>query len=159
MDNSELKNIDVKTCTCKVTGSYNVEDWRESKKSWNHLNECDFPEPAGDRYLDLLIGVDYYSCIFHVDIRGESGVPVARLGLLGWTCIGSPDRGNTSASRSHVVRTLFSRDSSSSGCCDINQSIKRFWEIETYGSQREQYSNMHRGRAVGDEKSETIRHL
>ena len=65
MDNSELKSIDVKTCPRKVTGSYNVEDWRESKKSWNHLNECDFPEPAGDRYLDLLIGVDCYSCIFH----------------------------------------------------------------------------------------------
>ena len=67
---------------------------------------------------------------------GNKGfVPVARLGLLGWTCIGSPDHGNTSASRSHVVRTLFSRDSSSSGCCDINQSIKHFWEIETYGSE------------------------
>ena len=113
---------------------YKIEDWRQSKKSWNHLNECDFPELAGDRYVDLLIRRDNPELHFsRVDIREESGGPVARLGLLGWTCIGSPDGGNTSASRSHVARTLFSRDSSSSGCSDINQSIQRFWEIETYG--------------------------
>ena len=134
VDGQFRKSIDVKTCPRKVTGSY--KDWRESKKSWNHLNECNFPEPAGDRYVDLLIGVDNPELHFsRVDIRGESGGPVARLGLLGWTCIGSPDHGDTSASRSHIVRTLFSRDSSSSGCCDINQSIRRFWEIETYGSE------------------------
>ena len=95
-----------------------------------------FSRTGGDRYVDLLIGVDNPELHFsRVDIRGESGGPVARLGLLGWTCIGSLDHGDTSASRSHVVRTLFSRDSSSSGCCDINQSIRRFWEIETYGSE------------------------
>ena len=31
---------------------------------------------------------------------------------------------------------MFSRDSSSTACCDINESIKRFWEIETYRSER-----------------------
>ena len=103
-------------------------------KQEQYLKECDFPEPAGDRYVGLLIGVDnpelHYS---RVDIHGEAGEPVARLGLLGWTCTGSQDCGNATASRSHVVRTLLSRDSSSTPCCDINESIKRFWEIETYG--------------------------
>ena len=46
VDGQFRKSIDVKTCPRKVTESYQVEDWRESKKSWNHLNECDFPKPA-----------------------------------------------------------------------------------------------------------------
>ena len=46
VDGQFRKSIDVKTCPRKVTGSYKMEDWRESKTSWNHLNECDFPEPA-----------------------------------------------------------------------------------------------------------------
>ena len=72
VDGQFRKSIDVKTCPRKVTGSYEVEDWRESNKNWNHLNKCDFPEPTGDRYLGLLIGVDYTELDFsRVDICGE----------------------------------------------------------------------------------------
>ena len=54
-----------------------------------------------------------------VDIRGEAGGPIARLGLLGWTCIGSPDHNSTSAPRTHIARTLLSRDvRSMNECCD-----------------------------------------
>ncbi len=124
VDGQFSKSIDVKTCPHKVTGNYKMEDWRKSKKNWDHLMECDFPEPAGDRYVDLLIGVDNTELHFsRVDIRGEAGGPVTCLGLLGWTCIGSLDCRNVSASRSHVVRTLLNRDSSNSVCCDVNQSI------------------------------------
>ena len=60
-----------------------MEDWRESKKSWTHLKECDFPEPVRGRYVDLLIGVDNPELHFSlVDIRGEAGGPVARLVLV-----------------------------------------------------------------------------
>ena len=86
VDGQFRKSIDVRTCPRKVTGSYKVENWRDSKKSWNHLNECDFPEPAGDRYLDLLIGVDCYSCIFHESTSvGNQGFL-----LLVWVYLGGP---------------------------------------------------------------------
>ena len=75
-----------------VTGSYQVENWRERKVRWPHLVQCDFPLPAKDGVVDLLIGVDYADLHYSfVDIRGNVGEPVARLGPLGWTCIGPPD--------------------------------------------------------------------
>ena len=46
VDGQFSKSIDAKTCPRKVTGSYKMEDWRESKKSWKQVKECDFPEPA-----------------------------------------------------------------------------------------------------------------
>ena len=76
--------------------------------------------------MDLLFGVDnadlHYS---QADIRGASGGPIARLDPLGWTCIGAPD---IAVARTHVIQTLLSRSSLSSGntCCNVDQSIKRF---------------------------------
>ena len=140
MDGQFSKNINVKTCPKKVTGTYKVEDWSESKQNWKHLKNCEFAKPAKDGLVDLLIGVDnaelHYS---RADIRGQAGGPIARLGPLGWTCIGAPD---TAAARTHVIRTLFSRDLLKSDgedvCCDVDQSIKRFWEIETCGTEVDQ---------------------
>ena len=86
------KEIEVKTCPRSVTGSYQVENWRERKVRWPHLVQCNFPLPAKDGVVDLLIGVDYADLHYSfVDIRGNVGKPVARLGPLGWTCIGPPD--------------------------------------------------------------------
>jgi hypothetical protein len=49
----------------------------------------------------LLISVDntelHYS---RADIFGESWAPIARLGPLGWTCIGAPDAAEV---RTHVT--------------------------------------------------------
>jgi hypothetical protein len=87
VDGQFSKSIDIKTCPRKVTGNYKMEDWRESKKNWDHLKECDFPEPAGDRYVDLLIGVDNTELHFsRVDIRGEAGGGL----LLVWVYLGGP---------------------------------------------------------------------
>lgn len=42
--------------------------------------------------VDLLIRVNNADLQYSfVDIRGKAGEPVARLGPLGWTCIGPPD--------------------------------------------------------------------
>ena len=116
VDGQFAKEINVKTCPKKVTGNYAVEDWSQSKHNWEHLKNCEFAKPAKDGLIDLLI---------------------ARLGPLGWTCIGAPD---TSVARTHVIRTLFSRDplSNGSACCDVDRSIKRFWEVEACGSETTQ---------------------
>ena len=91
-----------------MTGNYTVEDWSQSKDAWEHLKNCKFAKPAKDGFVDLLIGVDnadlHYS---RADIRGATVGPIARLGPLGWTCIGAPD---AAAARTHVIRTLLAED-------------------------------------------------
>ena len=71
------------TRPCSVTGSYEVENLRASKVRWPHLVHCDFPLPAKDDLVDLLIEVDYADLHYSfVDIRGNVGEPVATLGSL-----------------------------------------------------------------------------
>ena len=105
------KEIEVKTCPRSVTRNYQVENWGASRDKWPHLAQCDFAPPAKDGLVDLLIGVDnadlHYS---FVDIRGKVGEPVARLGPLGWTCIGPPDGRVESGTRTHTIRTPFTRE-------------------------------------------------
>ena len=124
----------------RVTGNYRVENWKQSKDRWSHLKDCDFPEPAKEGFVDLLIGVDnadlHYS---RADVRGEEGDPVARLGPLGWTCIGSPEGKQWTGARAHISRTLFTRDpkaSVSDVCCDVDRTLKQFWEIESCGIEK-----------------------
>jgi hypothetical protein len=52
------KVIEVNTCPHQVTGTYKVEDWEKTKKQWPHLAQCEFPKPAKNGQVDLLIGVD-----------------------------------------------------------------------------------------------------
>ena len=46
-------------------------------------------------------------------VRGEEGDPGARLGSMGWTCIGSPEGKQWTGARSHISRTLFTPMSAS----------------------------------------------
>ena len=83
----------------------------ECQNKWPHLTQCSFAKPANDGVVDLLIGIDkselHYS---HVDLRGENGGPIARLGPLGWSCIGAPEENDSVRARQHVIRTLFTRE-------------------------------------------------
>lgn len=55
--------------------------------------------------MDLLIGVEnadlHYSFFL---VRCQMGEPVARLGPLGWTCIGCPDSEVKFGTRTHIIR-------------------------------------------------------
>lgn len=98
------KEIEVKSSPRSVTGNYQVENWRASRDNWPHLAECDFASPAKDGLVDLLLGVDHADLRYSfVDIRGKVGEPVARLGPLGWTCIGPPDGRVESRTRTHTI--------------------------------------------------------
>ena len=89
-----------------------------------------------------MIGIDnselHYS---HVYLRGKNGGPIARLGPLGWSCIGAPEENDSVRARSHVIRTLFTREplwnERKRSCCDVDNSLKRFWEIEKSDTDRE----------------------
>lgn len=140
VDGQFSNEISVKTSPRRGTGNCKVEDWNKSKPKWAHLKECEFAKPAKDGIVDLLIGIDnadlHYS---RADIRGEGGGPIARLGPLWWTCIRSPDGRDSFRTRTHVTRTLLTRDPLKSGsvgvCCDIDQTIKQFWEIKSCGTE------------------------
>ena len=88
--------------------------------------------------MDVLIGVDQPEMHFSiVDFQGDDGGPVARLGPLGWTCIGPPKKTTGSVPRSHSVRSLLSRrtvdDAGEHSCCDLDRTLKGFWEVEDFG--------------------------
>ena len=72
---------------------------------------------------------------------GKNSGPIARLGQLGQSCIGAPDENETARTRSHVIRSLFTREpiwsKGKESCCDVDNSLKRFWEIEKSGTDRD----------------------
>ena len=123
------------TCPRRVTGTYKIVDWQRYQSSWPHLSVCKFPDPAADPIVDLLIGQDQIDLHFSkCDVKGDPGEPVARLGPLGWSCIGHPDRRTTAKEiQTNLAYTLFCRPRVFD---EINDSLKRFWEIETLGIQK-----------------------
>ena len=112
VDGRFSKEISIRTCPQKVTGNYRVVNWSEYQNKWLHLTQCSFAKPANDGVVDLLIGIDNSELHYdsHVDLRAENGGPIARLGPLGWSCIGAPDENDSLRARSHVIRTLFTRE-------------------------------------------------
>lgn len=133
------KTIEVKTCPDRVTGTYKVEDWGKKKEQWPHLNRCDFPKPAMNSQVDLLIGVDNADLHYSMaDVRGPNGGPIARLGPLGWTCIGRSGTHDANGNRSHIVHSFLAMKpqnvSASPDCCNVNDTLRKFWEVENYGT-------------------------
>ena len=92
-------------------------------------------DPAADLMVDLLIGQDQiYLHFSKCDVKGDPGEPLARLGPLGWSCIGHPDRRTTAKEiQTNFTYTLLCRPQVFD---EINDSLKRFWEIETMGTQK-----------------------
>ena len=108
------------TCPRHVTGNYKAVVWSKFQDGW--------PHPI-DLIVDMLIGQDqidlhYSKC----DIRGNPGVPIAR--LRSWSCVGPPH--GRAVIRTNVACTFFTRPHIFD---EINDSLKRFWEIGTLGIQ------------------------
>ena len=88
------KNVPFSAYTCprQITGKYRFVDWRRYQSRWPNLQLCSFPEPAKDLIVDVLIGQDLMDLHYsRCDVKGGPGEPMARLGPLGWSCIGSPE--------------------------------------------------------------------
>jgi len=141
VDGQFSKEISVKTFPQKVIGNYRVVNWTEHQNKWPHLTQCIFAKTANNGLVDLLVGIDNAELHnSHVDLQGKRGGPIARLGPLGWSCIGAPDGNEAARTRSHVIRALFTREpvwnDGRASCCDVDNSLKRFWEIEKSGTER-----------------------
>ena len=120
------------TCPCRVTGNYKAVDRSKFQDRWPHLQVCKLPELPADSIVDVLIGQDHIDLHFSkCDVRGNSGEPIARLGPLGWSCVG-PSEGKTinGNNRMNLACTFFTRPHMFS---EINDSLKRFWEIDILG--------------------------
>ena len=139
VDGQFSKTVNVQTCPKEVTGNYRVVDWSKFQSDWPHLSQCSFPTPAKDGLVDvLMIGVDNPEMHFSmVDFQGDDDGPVARLGPLGWICIGPQKKEEESVPRSHSVRSLLSRGNVENACevscCDLDRTLKGFWEVEDSG--------------------------
>ncbi len=119
------------TCPRQITGNYNVVDWKRHQQRWAHLQVCNFPEAIVDPLVDVLIGQDQVDLHYaRCDVKGEPGEPIARLGPLGWSCIGNPEKksSNSCQQRTNLVYTFFAK---SRPLEDLNHSLKRFWELES----------------------------
>ena len=112
----------------QVTGGMKVTNWNEYKDKWNHTKGIQFPEPSSKKFIDILLGIDYPQ--FHTsfkEVKGKNGDPVARLTPLGWTCVGQPV---TSTNQfTNLVKTFHIRRVE-----DLNNILRRFWEIENEGT-------------------------
>ena len=86
-----------------------------------------------------MIGADNPELHFSVvDFQGSQGEPVARRGPLGWTCIGPPEKNGKSIVRSHVMRTLCTKQATifaNPDCCNLDETLRNFWEIERGGTE------------------------
>ena len=90
------------TCPCWVTRTHKILDWQRYLSKWPHLSVCKFSDPVADPMVDLLIGQAQIDLHFSkCNVKEDPEEPVARLGPLGWSCIGHPDRRTTQVSYDH----------------------------------------------------------
>ena len=79
-------------------------------------------------YMDILLGIDYPQ--FHTsikEVKGKNGDPVARLTLLGRTCVGQPVTPTTQLI--NFIKTFHVRKTE-----DYDYTLRKFWEIESKGT-------------------------
>jgi hypothetical protein len=108
--------------TNRVTENLKVVNWNEESKHFPHLQGIHFPRINTSRpIIDILIGVDHPDIHRSItEIYGRPGEPYARLGPLGWTCIGKPY--NEASLVSYFIEG------------DIENLLRGFWEVETEGT-------------------------
>ena len=94
--------------TNRVTGNTSVIDWNICAGEWPYLKGLRFPQLGPQPIVDLLIGLDCADLHYSFkDIRGKPGQPIARLTLLGWTCIGALSEIPLNDPKAYFARTYF----------------------------------------------------
>jgi hypothetical protein len=131
----------------RVTGNLRAVDWSQLSENWRHLQNVPFPQPAGRRTVDMLIGVDYADLhVAYEEVCGKPGEPIARRTPLGWTCIGrlcEPQHAGP------VRHSFFCQTCQT----DIAASLRRSWEIEDVAEIRTTRQTIEEQRVLKDTES------
>ena len=132
------KVVEVNMCCHQVTTVYKVQDWNETKKKGPHLQQCEFRKPAQNGLVDHVNRGRYADLHYSkVDVHELPGSPIARLGPLGWTCVGPT--GRQLEKRSDLIMHAFltrgaSNEKTNVSCSDTNNTGKvlgnrNIWKI------------------------------
>ena len=123
------------TCPRQITGSYNVVDWERRQQCWPYLHVFIFSGGYSRSISGCLNGQDQVE-LHYARCDVKAGEPIARLGPLGWSCIGNPEKRSSASGqlRTNLVYTFFAKPRPLE---DLNQSLKRFWEVESVKSEPE----------------------
>ena len=142
----DLESLDVKIqvsatgyTTEKVTGDLQPIDWNQYASEGKHLRGIKFLDLGFRPTVDILIGIDLADLHYSTqDIRGKPGEPVARLTPLGWTCIGRIAYSANGPFNTNFNRAYFINQADK----DLNQTLQKFWEIDTSGSFAEKETSL-----------------
>lgn len=119
--------------TTRVTGNMPFIDRNRDKRYWRHIEGIEFPRSAKRPLVDALIGIDCADLLNAIEeIRGRPGEPITRLTPLGWTCAGNTGLASRPILQTSFKTTYFTRDISEIE--RLNETLKRFWEIEDTSS-------------------------
>ena len=137
VDVSERTEVKFSALTMKsVVGELKVINWTNEKAAWKHLKDIEFPTAGRKGTVDVLIGNDFAELHrFLKEVTGAAGESIALLTQLGWTCIEGPGFGQTYVTQTSFVSTYLSVDS-------LDDSVRRFWELEEGFQKKEQFTKM-----------------
>ena len=133
VESLDAKSYSITTFTTnRVTGNMSVIDWNICAGEWPHLKGLRFPQLRPQPIVNLLIGLDCADLHYSFkNIQGKLGQPIARLTLLGWTCIGALSEIHLNDSKTYFARTYFV--SNQVTVEDVNGVLHQFWEIDSSG--------------------------
>ncbi|XP_055918507.1 uncharacterized protein LOC129950600 [Eupeodes corollae] len=120
----------------QITGL--LPDKKIDIKGWNIPNNINLSDPHFNvpQRIDLLLGVDlFYTLLCVGQIKLGSNLPALQNTLFGWVVAGQLPKSNnpsTSNRRSFAIRNT-PHESESDGT--LNNTLKAFWEIESFSSQ------------------------
>ena len=113
----------------RVTANMKAINWRTFANKWNHLKGIAFLIAGARPIIDILIGIDYADLHCSIQERnGKPGEPIARLTLLGWTCIGHIHGLLQRSVQTNFIRTYNTKEIE---LHEINGTLAQFWQIES----------------------------
>ena len=158
LDGSVSKTVSAFT-TERFTGSLEAIDWIKHANKWPHLRGIQFPKPGPHPLVDILIGVDHVDLHYSFkDVKGRPGEPVARLTPLGWTCVRPASTQRSGGLHTNFTHTYFVREQQENSD-EISNLLRRFWEIENYGTSTEFHLLTTDEKASLEKLEESIRYV
>ena len=118
---------------CEPLKSHSLSECIERYPHLNELEFADDHEGLNEMQVDILIGSDHYWDLTTGRVQRGSDGPVAIHTRLGWVLSGPITvPGLTKSSHSLVTHTLYA-NSQLSEAQTLNETMKSFWELESFG--------------------------